>query len=191
MSKEEELKERILVEANQLFMRFGLKKTTMDDIAKSVGMAKSSLYYYFKNKDDVFESVLAREMDLMRIAVDAEVREKTTLEDKLITHNISFQEQVLKRENLYRIVKSKESNPVFDQNLQRIVKREVEYVKKLVTYGMVSGEITSIQEDEVGDFAELMVAALFGMVQYVFDMNKEFDNNKFEHLIKIMIPRLL
>jgi AcrR family transcriptional regulator len=191
MSKEEELKERILVEANQLFMRFGLKKTTMDDIAKSVGMAKSSLYYYFKNKDDVFESVLVREMDLMRVAVDAEVRKQATLEDKLITHNISFHEQVLQRENLYRIVKSKGNNPVLDQNLQRIVKREVEYVKNLVTYGMVSGEITSIQEDEVGDFAELMVAALFGMVQYVFDINKGFDKSKFEHLIKIMIPRLL
>jgi AcrR family transcriptional regulator len=41
-------KERIITIAEQLFARFGIQKTTMEDIAKKARMGKSTMYYYFK-----------------------------------------------------------------------------------------------------------------------------------------------
>jgi AcrR family transcriptional regulator len=52
----------ILKTAGDFFAKYGLSKTTVDDIAKSIGMAKSSLYYYFKSKDELFAAVLDKEM---------------------------------------------------------------------------------------------------------------------------------
>ncbi len=55
-------KEREIVEeAKKLFSHFGLKKTSLEDIASSLGMAKTSLYYYFKSKSELFKEVLKDE----------------------------------------------------------------------------------------------------------------------------------
>ncbi len=47
-------KEQILEAARLLFNRQGYHKTSVDDIAGAIGMTKSSLYYYFKNKEGLF-----------------------------------------------------------------------------------------------------------------------------------------
>lgn len=51
------VRNEIIEAARELFARYGFKKTTMDDIAKALDRAKSSIYYYFKNKDEIFQAV--------------------------------------------------------------------------------------------------------------------------------------
>jgi AcrR family transcriptional regulator len=62
MTNDNEQKERILSAATNLFSRFGLEKTTMEDIAKAAGKGKSSLYYYFKSKEEVYAEVIRKEI---------------------------------------------------------------------------------------------------------------------------------
>ena len=60
--KEEIVKDDILKEAQKLFQQFGLKKTTMEDIARSMGKGKSTLYYYYCSKEQIFDAVISKEM---------------------------------------------------------------------------------------------------------------------------------
>ena len=46
-------KEQILVKATDLFMRYGIKSLTMDDIAREFGISKKTLYTYVSNKNDL------------------------------------------------------------------------------------------------------------------------------------------
>lgn len=50
-------REKIIKAAQELFARYGFKKTTLDDIAKAAGMTKSALYYYFENRNDILRIV--------------------------------------------------------------------------------------------------------------------------------------
>lgn len=50
-------KETIIKEANELFLHNGIAKTTMDDIAHASGYSKSTIYVYFKSKDDIFQHI--------------------------------------------------------------------------------------------------------------------------------------
>jgi len=61
MSKKELVKEEIGKHAMLCFKQFGLDKTTLDDIAQAVGLNKASLYYYYKNKEDIFLEVAIKE----------------------------------------------------------------------------------------------------------------------------------
>jgi TetR/AcrR family transcriptional regulator, cholesterol catabolism regulator len=53
-----EPKERILVKAEELFMQYGIRSVSMDDIANSLGMSKKTLYQYFTDKDELVEGVV-------------------------------------------------------------------------------------------------------------------------------------
>lgn len=56
-----ELDERgleLLEKTAQLFMRFGIKSMTMDDIARQLGVSKKTLYLYVNDKNDLVEKVM-------------------------------------------------------------------------------------------------------------------------------------
>ena len=53
-----EKRERILAAARELFLRQGLRATSMEAIAKGAGMAKPTLYAEFSDKDAVFLAIL-------------------------------------------------------------------------------------------------------------------------------------
>ena len=60
-------KQEILKAASECFARFGYEKTTLDDIGKMVGLNKASLYYYYKNKEDIFAEVVLQAGDSLSI----------------------------------------------------------------------------------------------------------------------------
>ncbi len=56
-------REAILTAAELVFGRLGFHDAKMADIAAEAGVAAGTLYNYFKNKDQVFESILGRGQD--------------------------------------------------------------------------------------------------------------------------------
>ena len=63
-----ETKENILLTALRLFARDGFEAVSVSQIAGELGMVKSALYKHYKNKRDIFDSILERmdEMDRER-----------------------------------------------------------------------------------------------------------------------------
>lgn len=49
----------ILEAAFEAFLKFGFKRASMADIAVEAGMSRAALYLHFKNKDDIFRSMIA------------------------------------------------------------------------------------------------------------------------------------
>ena len=57
------MREDILKVASQQFAQYGFKKTTLTDIASSLGKQKTALYYYFKNKESIFSEIISIEAE--------------------------------------------------------------------------------------------------------------------------------
>lgn len=53
-----EVKERILSKAADLFMRYGIRSITMDEIAAQLGISKKTIYQFFTDKDDMVSAVI-------------------------------------------------------------------------------------------------------------------------------------
>jgi TetR/AcrR family transcriptional regulator, cholesterol catabolism regulator len=51
-------KERILIKAEELFMQYGIRSVSMDDIANHLGMSKKTLYQYYADKDELVVAVV-------------------------------------------------------------------------------------------------------------------------------------
>lgn len=66
------LKEKILTKCEELFLRYGIKSLTMDDIARELGISKKTLYKAVDNKADlirqtIYSSVLNEKRDIENI----------------------------------------------------------------------------------------------------------------------------
>jgi AcrR family transcriptional regulator len=56
-------KERILQKAHELFMRYGIRSVSMDDIAAQLGMSKKTLYQFYTDKEELVDVVLSVLLD--------------------------------------------------------------------------------------------------------------------------------
>ena len=56
---------RILAAAAGLILRFGYDKTTMSDVATEAAVSKSTLYQYWRSKDELFRALLLQETLLL------------------------------------------------------------------------------------------------------------------------------
>jgi AcrR family transcriptional regulator len=61
--KRMETKDRIALKAEELFMQYGIRSVSMDDIVNNLGMSKKTLYQYFADKDELVDAVVERHIN--------------------------------------------------------------------------------------------------------------------------------
>lgn len=68
----------VLDAAYVCFTRHGVRRTTMDDIAREAGMSRAAVYQYVRNKQDVFRRLTKRLLDTALDEATAAVRSGST-----------------------------------------------------------------------------------------------------------------
>ncbi|NBC07819.1 MAG: TetR family transcriptional regulator [Bacteroidetes bacterium] len=63
--------DRILKKSFELFMRYGIRSVTMDDIARELGISKKTLYQTVDNKADLIGKLMQRHMQEEKEAMEA------------------------------------------------------------------------------------------------------------------------
>lgn len=76
-------KENIIDAAIRLFMRYGVKRTSMNDLAAEAGIARQTLYNAFSNKDAVLQATIKLMADRAIDAIDAGLKDTSDLGDQL------------------------------------------------------------------------------------------------------------
>lgn len=78
-------REAILDAATAVFARYGFRKTSMDDIARAVGLSRQGVYLHFDNKEALFQAGVLRVIELSRQAArDALRRADLEIEARLL-----------------------------------------------------------------------------------------------------------
>ncbi|PYI56897.1 TetR/AcrR family transcriptional regulator [Paenibacillus flagellatus] len=71
--EKERIQEALLDKGKELFVQYGLKKTSIDDIVRACGIAKGSFYRFYPSKEELYYAVLKREEAFKeRLIADAE-----------------------------------------------------------------------------------------------------------------------
>lgn len=72
----EATKDNILNAASKLFLKKGIKDTTVRDIAREAGVTTGAIYHHFSSKDDIAEALgLAKRGDFARIFAEVDEEE--------------------------------------------------------------------------------------------------------------------
>ena len=81
-----DIKERIQVKTHELFLRYGIRSVSMDDIAEQLGMSKKTLYQYFADKDELVDAVLGDEVKQgQQDCVDCSFHSRDAVDEIFIT----------------------------------------------------------------------------------------------------------
>lgn len=110
---------QIFQQAEDLFMRYGLKSVTMDDIARKLGMSKKTLYQYVENKQDLIAKTIVASIEEEKIMMAAA---RATSEDSI--------EEMLKIAR-FAIQQLRKLSPTLVYDLQKYYRNIWQLVHKL------------------------------------------------------------
>ena len=149
-SGKDEVREQLVQAARQVFVRFGYKKTALDDIAKEARKGKSTIYYYFKSKDDIFKAVIDAEAEIRSKTIDDQISTIDDPQQKLKTYIYVRMLTLKKVGNYYEAIKNDLLDNLYFVNSLRDnhFDAEINLVKNLLLEG-IEKKIYTIQNPEL------------------------------------------
>jgi AcrR family transcriptional regulator len=193
VAKDDMIRLEILREAQKLFQQFGLRKTTMEDIARAMGKGKSTLYYYYCSKEEIFDAVVMKEMEEVFGNVRQAVEKAVTAEEKLKAFTLTRIKAVQKKVNLYKIVNREMQETVYCMKHLHTEYdiREAKLVKDILSFGIDNGEFLKDISGDLDLLPSVMVSSLRGLERDMFTENKYAKlESRMESIMSIMIRGL-
>jgi len=189
MRKKTIKKNHIIYAAAKVFSEKGLENATVDDIAREAGIAKGSIYQYFKSRDEIFiEGVsyfATQRIDLLNRLLS----HYSTARDK-IHALLSANSWIAKRQpeiffmnyasliSTHKSIKKKAANVFFTTYFK--------FVKKIIQNGIEKGEF----KEGDSDIIALILILTQDMLHILRGVDKNFLYQKdiTKELIRLLIP---
>jgi AcrR family transcriptional regulator len=154
------LSEQILETAKNLFIQKGYHGLSMREISDALGVSKASLYYYFKDKEELFLAILTIYLDDMNMALNRIIAEPVACSEKIRQFINYVLTKPAEQRATIRLASqeinhlSPESRKLFDTIYRE---KFIDKVKSILQAGMESAEFRKID-------ANVAVWALLGIM---------------------------
>jgi len=189
-AKAQATRQAVLDSATKAFARRGYARTSVEALLAATGMSKPTLYYYFKNKADLFRAILAFAYDeTFRLMSEASAKGSSP-EEKLVGVAEGLFGFAESHEDLMRLVLS----TVFAANTElppRSVdaakrRRNFELVRKIVEDAQKAGEFKATYD------AEELAQGIFGVLSYqirahLLDSSQAIDRRRAERIVALFL----
>lgn len=172
------IRDNIIAAAQNTFKRYGFRKTTMDEIAYASHKGKSSLYYYFKSKEEVFQAVVEKEAAVLRAEIGLKIKEYGSAREKLRTYIFVRMQGFKNWGNFYDALKDEYlSNYEFIEKIRiKYDKGEIDTITQIISEGIEKGEFKNLN---AGLTAKTILIAMKGLEgSLIVENEKESDFEK-------------
>jgi AcrR family transcriptional regulator len=170
-------RDAILEAARRRFLRFGPRKTTIDEVAREAGCSRTTLYAHFRNKEDLYRSLLEQDAEAF-IREASAVLEAGGSARRKIRRIVEITRRTYARNHVMRLALAGDSEmtlePVAHAFTRDQERRIVDLLRRVLEQGVAEGSLRSIDPERVaylmfhlGSF--LVERETSGIADYDFD----------------------
>jgi len=165
---------QILDGAKKLIARNGYYQTRVEDILREVKLGKGTFYLYFKNKEDLFISILERFLDdweevVLKATADPGLNDLQSYFQALITRSLDFFKRNEELCNIYLRI-GPGINDIFEPYIERFEQKMLNYVTDELQKGVQAGLFRKDMDIDV--MANIIVGAFLRIAYYYFIVKK-------------------
>ena len=187
--------ELILLSSRKLIEEIGFSALTMDKVAQKAGIAKGTVYLYFKDKNELLEKVLEQGFERMFERIKSKVNTQKGHVEKLrvlIAENINH---IYENRYFFKTVFLDEVNVVFLKkksqesfNLRR--KRYTDFIGEIIKSGIESGEFRhDLNSTKVGYMLVSLIKtnAIYNFLNNKPEFTEEMIKSDSEEIFNLLI----
>ena len=188
----EEVRIHIVGIARRIFTRYGFRKTTMEEIASASHMGKSSIYYYFKSKEEIFRAVVEFEAIMLKERLSRFIDKNNSPPEQLKAYILFRLHHVKTLENFYAALNEETlSHMGFILEIRRNFEiEEQELVSKILEDGMEQ-DIFQLSSSKIGAIAISTMMKGLEVPLLLDEAHKTDREELMEDLIRVLFNGIL
>ncbi len=188
----EEVRTHIVGIARRIFTRYGFRKTTMEEIASASQMGKSSIYYYFKSKEDIFRAVVEFEAIMLKERLNRIISKDNSPTERLKAYILFRLHHVRTLENFYAALNEETlSHMGFILEIRRnFEEEEQELVGKILEDGMEQN-VFQLSSSKIGAIAISTMMKGLELPLLLDEAHKTDREELMEDLIRVLLYGIL
>jgi len=169
--------EQILLKVRDLYMRYGIKSITMDDVASNLGISKKTLYKHVKHKDDLVGKFVDYEINIQQqdasciLNSNLNAIEELLMVSKMINHKL----KQINPSTEYDLKK------YYPQHFLRLLESRRERMYSSIVKNIQKGKKENLYRKDLNDdiIAKLQVSRFESLVNNEVFSIEEFTSPKF------------
>jgi len=181
--------EKIRNSALKYFLRYGFKKSSIDEIAEDAGIGKGTVYNYFSNKQELFTktSIWWRETQFKKIEI--EINKIEPADDKILmllnlevsSFRKAFKEYGMTAKVMCELISLKQSNEILQ-------KRDIDLYQSYLILGHKQG---IFYKQPFREYAELLNNIIFQFAErWIIIMDESDASKEIKTLIGLMLKAM-
>ncbi len=179
-------KRDIFQSAIKIFSTNGYDAATMDEISISAGVAKGTVYYHFKSKDEVFKYIITEGINLLREQIEIIITGQGDYTYKLRELTKNQLRLVYENRDLFKVIMSQAwGGKIRHSELRELLKEYMEDIEKFLMKAMDNGIIKKCESS----FLTYMYFGTLGSVA-VYNVIKN-DSMKLDEITDNFMDNLL
>lgn len=185
------VREKIILSAVELIIETGVAGLRLDAVARHAGLARSSLYRYFDNKDQLVFELLEYEFELVMRRIREDTAQIENVAEKLI-------------ENAYRSVEACRSDPTMvrlvgngDEKTVSLIAFALREVPRrraplMAEWGLFANEPPAVAERKSENLVHWLLCVVYSMVVFGNGrLDREQERQMFSDMLKPVLTGLL
>lgn len=188
----EKVRTHIVAVARRIFTRQGFRRTTMEEIARASHKGKSSIYYYFKSKEEIFQAVVELEARELRVRLGRIIGENDSALEKLKAYILFRLHHVRTLGNFYAALNEETlSHLGFILDIRRNFEMEEQrLVREILEEGMAS-DAFQLTSSKIGAIAITTMMKGLELPLLLSDTHKTDREEVMEDLIRVLFYGIL
>ena len=188
----EEVRIHIVGVARRIFTRNGFRKATMEEIASTSQMGKSSIYYYFKSKEEIFRAVVEFEAMMLQERLSRIIGKNNSPPDRLKAYILFRLHHVRTLENFYAALNEETlSHMGFILDIRRNFEiEELQLVGEILEDGMKQG-VFQLSSSKIGAIAIPTMMKGLELPLLLDEAHKTDREELMEDLIRVLLYGIL
>lgn len=184
----EEVRIHIVGVARRIFTRYGFRKATMEEIASTSQMGKSSIYYYFKSKEEIFRAVVEFEARMLKERLSRIIGKNNSPPDRLKAYILFRLHHVRTLENFYAALNEETlSHMGFILDIRRNFEiEEQQLVGEILEDGMKQG-VFQLSSSKIGAIAISTMMKGLELPLLLDEAHKTDREELMEDLIRVLL----
>ena len=149
-------KQEIIEKAKEVFAKRGYYNTNIADISEKCGMGRTTIYQYFKNKDEIFYCTIGDFLEELKVKVEAIVSDQSlTFIEKLkklvfeLVNEYEYNNIFVLLMEMWIILK-RENNKLLEMLKSYTQELKIQ-IKNLISQGIAANEIKPIDSESMAD----------------------------------------
>ena len=166
MIAEIKTRERIRHKADELFMRYGLRSVSMDDIANSLGISKKTIYQFFADKNELVDAVLEETLNYNIQNCDRNRGDSSNAVEEIFL-SMDIAEQIFRNMHPSVIYDMQKYHP---QAFARFLKHKNDYLYSIISKNLERGIKEELYRPEI----DIEILSRFRVESMLMTFNPDF-----------------